>query len=246
MPTEPWKPESVPPKLQCAGSSSDVVDCPPGGRTKEGQPRRCCHWGAGLLLRWDHFHLLFTPPVQILLLLGGYCTGDNYRDERPIDVFVLNTSNYRWTEVLVPSSSHELLSNVHVAYWSTLVQTGQDIIYLPTAQVAKPEDEAERAEWPYQRWTQSQPDVLFWRQLPRRYGHTVIAWGDAIYLFGGRNDEAACNVLYRWSETTVWSWIFWASVDIDELISIDLLLFCRFDTNTFSWSRPKGTKDVLN
>ena len=131
MPTEPWKPESVPPKLQCAGSSSDVVDCPPGGRTKEGQPRRCCHWGAGLLLRWDHFHLLFTPPLQILLLLGGYCTGDNYRDERPIDVFVLNTSNYRWTEVLVPSSSHELLSNVHVAYWSTLVQTGQDMIYCP-------------------------------------------------------------------------------------------------------------------
>ena len=130
MPTEPWKPESVPPKLQCAGSSSDVVDCPPGGRTKEGQPRRCCHWGAGLLLRWDNFHL-FTPPLQILLLLGGYCTGDNYRDERPIDVFVLNTSNYRWTEVLVPSSSHELLSNVHVAYWSTLVQTGQDIIYCP-------------------------------------------------------------------------------------------------------------------
>ena len=131
MPTEPWKPESVPPKLQCAGSSSDVVDCPPGGRTKEGQPRRCCHWGAGLLLRRDHFHLLFTPPLQILLLLGGYCTGDNYRDERPIDVFVLNTSNYRWTEVLVPSSSHELLSNVHVAYWSTLVQTGQDMIYCP-------------------------------------------------------------------------------------------------------------------
>ena len=37
--------------------------------------------------------------VSAFLCSGGYCTGDNYRDERPIDVFVLNTSNYRWTEV---------------------------------------------------------------------------------------------------------------------------------------------------
>ena len=26
---------------------------------------------------------------------GGYCTGDNYKDEKPIDVFVLNTSTLR-------------------------------------------------------------------------------------------------------------------------------------------------------
>ena len=38
--------------------------------------------------------------VSAFLCSGGYCTGDNYRDERPIDVFVLNTSNYRWTEVV--------------------------------------------------------------------------------------------------------------------------------------------------
>ena len=27
---------------------------------------------------------------------GGYCTGDNYKDEKPIDVFVLNTNTYRY------------------------------------------------------------------------------------------------------------------------------------------------------
>ena len=27
---------------------------------------------------------------------GGYCTGDNYRDQTPIDIFVLDTRTYRY------------------------------------------------------------------------------------------------------------------------------------------------------
>lgn len=30
---------------------------------------------------------------------GGYCTGDNYKDEKPIDVFVLNTNTFRFISV---------------------------------------------------------------------------------------------------------------------------------------------------
>jgi len=88
---------------------------------------------------------------------GGYCTGDNYKDEKPIDVFVLNTSTLRWTEV------------------------------------PKPQDPALLSDWPYQ-----------------RYGHTVVSKGNTCYLFGGRNDEAACNLLftfcaksYRWRRPLV-------------------------------------------
>eukprot|EP00092_Neocalanus_flemingeri_P007660 GFUD01008272.1.p1 GENE.GFUD01008272.1~~GFUD01008272.1.p1 ORF type:complete len:401 (-),score=117.36 GFUD01008272.1:98-1300(-) len=92
---------------------------------------------------------------------GGYCTGDNYRDERPIDVFVLNTTTYRWTEIPKPTDPHLLSS------------------------------------WPYQ-----------------RYGHTVVARGDACYLFGGRNDEAACNLLFT------------------------------FNTSTYQWTRPVVEGDV--
>jgi len=92
---------------------------------------------------------------------GGYCTGDNYRDERPIDVFVLNTTTYRWTEIAKPTEPHLL------------------------------------ACWPYQ-----------------RYGHTVVASGDTCYLFGGRNDEAACNLLFT------------------------------FSTSTYQWSRPQVEGDV--
>jgi len=94
---------------------------------------------------------------------GGYCTGDNYKDRRPIDVFVLNTLNYRWTELNTSE--------------------GKDL--------------RREQNWPYQ-----------------RYGHTVVPFQDAIYLFGGRNDETACNILYR------------------------------FDTNTYTWSTPKVNGDI--
>ncbi|XP_037575963.1 kelch domain-containing protein 3-like isoform X1 [Dermacentor silvarum] len=53
--------------------------------------------------------------------------------------------------------------------------------------------------------TQSHPDDVPFQ----RYGHTVVAYGDYAYLWGGRNDDGACNILYR------------------------------FDTNTLTWSRPK-------
>ena len=49
------------------------------------------------------------------------------------------------------------------------------------------------SDWPYQ-----------------RYGHTVVSKGNTCYLFGGRNDEAACNLLftfcaksYRWRRPVV-------------------------------------------
>jgi len=116
----------------------------------EGGPRRVNHAAVAIGERIFSF--------------GGYCTGDNYRDERPIDVFVLNTSTYRWTQIQAPASKPGL---------------------------------ARRTEWPYQ-----------------RYGHTVVAYGDIIYLFGGRNDEAACNILYK------------------------------FDINTYQWSRPLVGGDV--
>jgi N-acetylneuraminic acid mutarotase len=114
----------------------------------EGGPRRVNHAAVGIGERIFSF--------------GGYCTGDNYKDERPIDVFVLNTLTYRWTEIPKPA-----------------------------------DDDPSLGDWPYQ-----------------RYGHTVIAYNESIYLFGGRNDEAACNVLYK------------------------------FDTNTYKWSKPAVQGDI--
>ena len=38
---------------------------------------------------------IFIVFLFRIFSFGGYCTGDNYKDEKPIDVFVLNTSTCR-------------------------------------------------------------------------------------------------------------------------------------------------------
>ena len=55
-------------------------------------------------------------------------------------------------------------------------------------------------------------DIYNWPY--QRYGHTVSVYGRKIYLFGGRNDNYPCNILYV------------------------------FDTQTYKWSRPTVTGDI--
>ncbi|XP_067009770.1 kelch domain-containing protein 3 isoform X2 [Anabrus simplex] len=46
-----------------------------------------------------------------------------------------------------------------------------------------------------------------WSCVPyQRYGHTAVAYGTKIYVWGGRNDEAACNILFCFDTVTLqWS-----------------------------------------
>uniref|UniRef100_A0A023F194 Kelch domain-containing protein 3 n=1 Tax=Triatoma infestans TaxID=30076 RepID=A0A023F194_TRIIF len=62
-------------------------------------------------------------------------------------------------------------------------------------------------------------NCLEWHQLPRpkidsqqyavtpfqRYGHTAVAFGKNIFIWGGRNDESACNRLFCF-DTETWLW----------------------------------------
>ena len=59
------------------------------------------------------------------------------------------------------------------------------VILCRWTEVPKPQDWRLLADWPYQ-----------------RYGHTVVSKGHTCYLFGGRNDEAACNLLYTFCAKT--------------------------------------------
>ncbi|XP_030379049.1 kelch domain-containing protein 3 [Scaptodrosophila lebanonensis] len=44
---------------------------------------------------------------------------------------------------------------------------------------------------------------LIYPQVPfQRYGHTVAAYAEKIYIWGGRNDESLCNVLYCFDPKT--------------------------------------------
>ncbi|XP_028969148.1 kelch domain-containing protein 3 [Galendromus occidentalis] len=98
-----------------------------------------------------------------------------------------------------------------------------------------------------------------------RYGHAVVAHGNQVYLFGGRNDKGACNKLYRFDTTTYqWSlipttgcipgprdghtacligssiYVFGGFEEIDNCFSNDIF---ALDLNTFTWSfvEYKGT-----
>ncbi|XP_064537192.1 kelch domain-containing protein 3 [Drosophila montana] len=98
---------------------------------------------------------------EFIYSFGGYCTGDDYRFNEPIDVHVLNVHSMRWT--LVPQQCD------------------------------------------------SDGDPLKYPLVPfQRYGHTVVAYKERIYIWGGRNDEHLCNVLYcfdpktaRWARPAV-------------------------------------------
>lgn len=53
------------------------------------------------------------------------------------------------------------------------------------------------------------PEVPF-----QRYGHTSVAYGHKVYMWGGRNDDTGCNIL-----------------------------FC-FDTQALTWSKPEVSGDI--
>ena len=143
-----------------------------------GGPRRVNHASVGI--------------GKFIYSFGGYCSGDNYKDICPIDVFCLNTTNYRWTALTKPNI-----------------------------------DSNEADNWPFQ-----------------RYGHTVVAHGPKIYLFGGRNDNHSCNRLYcfdtkklKWSSPNVFGTIPSARDGHSACVIQDAMyIFGGYSENSFSYT----------
>lgn len=99
----------------------------------EGGPRRVNHAAAVV--------------GKYIYSFGGYCTGEDSKEFRPMDVHVLNIETLRWTRIPLAEFNSKYM--------------------------------------PYQ-----------------RYGHTAVAYGKKIFIWGGRNDEFACNILYYFDTTT--------------------------------------------
>ncbi|XP_070505488.1 kelch domain-containing protein 3-like [Chironomus tepperi] len=103
----------------------------------EGGPRRVNHASVSI--------------GEYIYSFGGYCSFENYRVSRPIDIHVLNTNTLRWS--LMPMKD------------------------------------------------QKYPQVPF-----QRYGHTAVAYENKVYIFGGRNDEMVCDILFCYdTRTNEWS-----------------------------------------
>ena len=82
---------------------------------------------------------------DLIFSFGGYCTGEDYEEKKPIEVHRLNTNVLSWCQVRCT-------------------------------------------------YEKSEEDVPF-----NRYGHTVVADGHTVYLWGGRNDESACKILFAFN-----------------------------------------------
>lgn len=120
----------------------------------EGGPRRVNHAAATV--------------GSLIYSFGGYCTGDNYSVERPIDIHVLNPSEHIYIHLLCVFLIANF-GNILATYRWKLVSVKNDPSVTPF----------------------------------QRYGHTVVAYGSYIYLWGGRNDENACKIIYRFDTKTL-------------------------------------------
>jgi len=121
-----------------------------------------------------------------IFCFGGYCRGDNYRDERPIDVFVLNTNTLRWTELAKPADAAQLECWPYQRYDHTVVATkdtcylfggGNDEIYCNVLYTFCTNT---------YRW--SRPSVK--GDIPgERDGHSAAIIGNYMYVFGGYEES---------------------------------------------------------
>lgn len=85
----------------------------------------------------------------------------------------------------------------------------------------------------------------------QRYGHTAVAFGPLVYVWGGRNDNTACNILYCFDtskhflvqrgikSSLIWSnWtlcVFASYIVSMKLVNVKLFLL----TDTHQWSVPE-------
>lgn len=139
---------------------------------------------------------------------GGYCTGDDYENTRPIDVHVLNTVSFRWTKLPLPENYH--------------FDDNCDIPYQRYGHTAVPYKDCAYI-WGGRNDKDGACDVLFcfdtdthrWRRIltegeipGARDGHSACVVADKMYIFGGYEEEIdrfSNEVHYLDFTTLTWS-----------------------------------------
>ncbi|CAB0002345.1 unnamed protein product [Nesidiocoris tenuis] len=92
-------------------------------------------------------------------------------------------------------------------------------------------------------------DLLIWKEIPRprpnsaqygkapfqRYGHTAVAYGKNIFIWGGRNDTYACNQLFVFDTGR-----FYLQIPVhSSLPGCRGIKIRPFSAETWSWSQPQ-------
>ena len=141
----------------------------------EGGPRRVNHAAVGLGGKIYSF--------------GGYCSGENYEIKRPLDVFVLDTSNYHWKELCKPTEDMDQYALAPYQRYGHTVVVYENKAYL----------------WGGSNDSDGQSSILHqfdpvsheWNIIspidgmmpPARDGHSACVVGDFMVIFGGYEEQ---------------------------------------------------------
>uniref|UniRef100_A0AC34R7A6 Kelch domain-containing protein 3 n=1 Tax=Panagrolaimus sp. JU765 TaxID=591449 RepID=A0AC34R7A6_9BILA len=135
---------------------------------------------------------------------GGYCSGNDYDSKKDMDVFVLDTLTNRWYNLseIKPKRSK---------YWSTKNQMLRPSFFRRRAVQSGEEDKSEEEdnavvdenEHPFLA-VMHETTLRSKKDAPnQRYGHTVVAYNNLIYLWGGRNDQyGSSSTLHEFNPAT--------------------------------------------
>merc|ERR1712018_255302 len=132
-----------------------------------------------------------VPVGKVIYSFGGYCTGDNYREARPIDVFCLNTTNYRWTALKKPEKgSSEARDWPFQRYGHTVVAHEGKIYLFGGRNDIHSCNNVYCFDTKLHQWSR----VEAWAKLPTgRDGHSACVIGDAMFIFGGYAESNVAN-----------------------------------------------------
>jgi N-acetylneuraminic acid mutarotase len=124
---------------------------------------------------------------NMILSFGGYCTGDNYKNKTPIDLFVLNPHTYRWKEVPKPrTDSAEAEDWPYQRYGHTVCSHNTDVYLFGGRNDESPCNAVYKFDTRTGTW--SRPSVSG-TVPPERDGHSACIIRDAMYVFGGYEES---------------------------------------------------------
>lgn len=138
---------------------------------------------------------------------GGYCTGDDYENTRPIDVHVLNTVSFRWCKLPLPEDYHfDESSNIPYQRYGHTAVAYKGCAYIWGGRNDK--DGACAVLFCFDTDTRTWSRIAVAGDVPgARDGHSSCVVGDKMYIFGGYEEEIdrfSNDIHYL--DFTTWRW----------------------------------------
>ncbi|CAG9537157.1 unnamed protein product [Cercopithifilaria johnstoni] len=125
---------------------------------------------------------------------GGYCSGELYDGNQPVDVHVLDTKNYRWHKLLVPTDNEGAYPSISQNSWPYQRYGHTVVEYEGKAYLwGGRNDEFGACSKMYC----FDPEAMVWSVIPydgeappARDGHSAVVVGDLMFMFGGFEEES--------------------------------------------------------